>query len=218
MDLYEIANKRYATKAFDADKKIPQELFEQIKSLLRLSPSSVNSQPWHFIIAHSHEAKSRIAKGTQGSFKTNEAKVLNASHVILFCTKTTIDDAYLDEILAQEHSDGRFNNPDLKAVVNNTRHMFVNIHRYEQKDAQHWMEKQTYLNLGTILLGAAALGLDAVPLEGIDAKALNEEFDLIKQGYTATVVVALGYQDKNDFNAALPKSRFSDEKIMTILP
>ena len=99
-----------------------------------------------------------------------------------------------------------FDNPDLKAVVNNTRHMFVNIHRYEQKDAQHWMEKQTYLNLGTILLGAAALGLDAVPLEGIDAKALNEEFEvavLIPDLKVETIRCAINTLEDEAFYAKL---------------
>ncbi|MBF0265981.1 MAG: oxygen-insensitive NAD(P)H nitroreductase, partial [Gammaproteobacteria bacterium] len=187
MDITEITNKRYATKAFDATKKISAENFEQIKSLLRLSPSSVNSQPWHFIIAHSEEAKKRITKGTQGVYNANESKVMNASHVILFCTKTTIDDQYLQAVLEQEDKDKRFGNADFKVAVDKTRHMYANMHRFDNKDAQHWMEKQTYLNLGTILLGAAVLGIDAVPLEGLDAKILNEEFSLIEKGYTATV-------------------------------
>lgn len=32
------------------------------------------------------------------------------------------------------------------------------------------MAKQVYLNVGNFLLGVAAMGLDAVPIEGFDAR------------------------------------------------
>ncbi len=42
--------------------------------------------------------------------------------------------------------------------------------------------KQVYLNVGNFLLGVAAMGLDAVPIEGVDFAILDEEFDLKAQG------------------------------------
>ena len=217
MNLIDVVQNRYSTKAFDGSKTIPDELFDQIKALLRFSPSSVNSQPWHFVIASTPEARKRISKGTQGAFIFNEGKVLDASHVILFCAKTGIDDDYMAHLLDIEEQAGRFAQPEHKQGVSAGRTMFVNIHRYDLKDAQHWMEKQLYLNMGTVLLGAGALGIDAVPIEGLDTKALNEEFGLIEQGYSAVAMVALGYRAEDDFNATLPKARRSEDEIFTLL-
>ncbi len=217
MNLTEIALTRYSTKAFDPARKISAEAFAQIKSLLRFSPSSVNSQPWHFIIAESDAGKQRIAKGTQGPFQANEAKVLNASHVVLFCAKTDIDDDYLDHLLASEEADGRFPAPANKEMTEGVRSSFVNLHRHELNDAPQWMEKQVYLNMGSLLLGVAALGIDAVPLEGIDIEALNEEFNLQEKGYTAVAAVSLGYRSTDDFNARLPKSRLPEDEIFTLV-
>ncbi|KAF5297606.1 hypothetical protein FQR65_LT19702 [Abscondita terminalis] len=62
MDLLTVAKTRYTTKAYDATKKIPQEQFERLVEILRLTPSSINIQPWHFFIADHDEAKQRIAK------------------------------------------------------------------------------------------------------------------------------------------------------------
>lgn len=218
MNLIEIARRRYSTKAFNPNKKISDGDFEQLKTLLRLSPSSVNSQPWHFIIADTKEGKDRIRSGTRKSFSSNDAKIRDASHVILFCAKTGIDEAYLSHILAQEEKDGRFSGPVFKKEdMKKGRAFFTDLHRFDLKDAQHWMEKQVYLNLGTLLFGAAALGIDAVPMEGIDHKALDEEFGLREKGYTALVIVALGYGAQEDFNAELPKSRLSENEIITIL-
>ncbi len=217
MNLIETLNKRYSTKEFDAEKRISNEDFKQIKALLRLSPSSVNSQPWHFIIADTPKGRKRISKGTQGFFNFNEAKVNDASHVIVFCAKTGLDDDYLAHLLDAEDKDGRFTDPSFKTTVHQGRTIFADIHRYDLKDVQHWMEKQVYLNMGTVLLGAGALGIDAVPMEGLDFKALDEEFSLREKGYTAVGAVSLGYGKETDFNAVLPKSRLPENEIFTLL-
>lgn len=220
MDLKEVLNWRYSTKSFDSTKKITSEDFEQIKALLRMSPSSTNIQPWHFVIASTDEGKARIAKGTQGFFHFNEPKVLNASHVVLFCSRTSADEDYMQHLLEVEDKDGRYPNDDIKQGVYAARNIFADIHRYDVKDFQHWMEKQVYLNIGNFLLGVATLGIDALPMEGIDVKALDEEFGLREQGFTAITAVALGYRAASDFNdtTKTPKSRLPEEEIFTLLP
>ena len=110
MDIKKILNWRYSTKSFDPNKKISKENFEQLKALLRFSPSSTNIQPWHFVIADTEKGKNRIAKGAQGFFHFNESKILNASHVILFCARTNADEAYMQHLLQQEDMDKRFPN------------------------------------------------------------------------------------------------------------
>ena len=217
MNLTDIALRRYSTKAFDPQKTITDVDFAQLKALLRFSPSSVNSQPWHFIIANTEAGKARIAKGTQGNFQFNENKVLDASHVVVFCTRSQLSDDYLEHLLAQEEADGRFAEAQHKAGVRAARELFVNLHRYDGKDAQHWMEKQLYLNMGTVLLGAAALGIDAVPMEGVDTAALDAEFGLREKGFNAVAVVSFGYRKADDFNAQLPKSRLPEAEVFTEL-
>ncbi len=217
MNIQEILNWRYTTKSFNPEQKISAENEDNIKALLRMSPSSINSQPWHFILTSTESGKARLAKGTAGFFAFNEAKVLNASHVVLFCAKTDISDDYLMQITEKEDADGRFAKEAFKNQNFGAKQLFTNIHKYDLKDAQHWMEKQVYLNIGNFLLGVAALGIDAVPMEGIDLKALDEEFGLRDKGYTAVVMVGLGYRSKDDFNAALPKSRLKESDIFTII-
>lgn len=216
-NIKEILNWRYTTKAFDTSRKITSENEENIKALLQMSPSSINSQPWHFIIASSSEGKKRLAKGTSGFFSFNESKVLNASHVVLFCAKTEIHDTFLGHVTDKEDKDGRFANEEFKNQNLGAKQLFTNIHKYDLKDAQHWMEKQVYLNIGNFLLGVATLGIDAVPMEGIDVKALDEEFGLREKGFTAIVMVGLGYRASDDFNSKLPKSRLEKEEIFTII-
>ena len=67
------------------------------------------------------------------------------------------------------------------------------------------------------LLGAAALEIDATPIEGFDRAALDEELGLRQRGLTAVVLAALGYRSADDFNADLPKSRLPAEEIFEFL-
>ena len=215
MNLTRFAKARHATKAFDPARKIPAAVIDELKELIRFSPSSVNSQPWHFVLAESDAARARIAKGMEG-FAYNEPKVSRASHVVVLCVRTDMDEAHLAEVLAQEEADGRFANAEAKAGQEKTRAFYVNLHR-ERNDLPAWMEKQAYLALGTLLIGASTLEIDACPMEGFDARVLDEELGLRERGLTALAVVGLGYRSADDFNAKLPKSRLSAASVFTDL-
>ena len=217
-DITHYAENRQSAKAYNPTKKISADNIEKIKELLRFSPSSVNSQPWHFILASSDEAKAKIAKSTERLFPFNKKSILDASHVLVFASKLDIEQDYLLRVLNQEEKDGRFVADPVvfKERMHGGRNMFINLHKQDFKDVQHWMDKQVYLNLGAFLLGVSTLGIDATPMEGIEVSVLDEEFDLREKGYSSLVVVPLGYSDdKNDFNATLPKSRLEYSEILT---
>ncbi|HBL06263.1 MAG TPA: oxygen-insensitive NAD(P)H nitroreductase [Clostridium sp.] len=217
MNLIEIMERRYSTKKFDNTRKISAEDMKQIKELLRLSASSVNTQPWHFIIASSEEGKKQISKSTQGFYAFNDEKVLTASDIVVLCARTSMDEDYLQHILEKEDQDGRFANEEIKNGMHGGRSTFVNFHKNDYNDLQYWMDKQVYLNMGSLLLGSATLGIDAVPMEGFDVKVLNEELGLTEKGFTAVALVPLGYKANDDFNAQLPKSRLSEEEVFTTI-
>lgn len=213
MNLTDISNFRYSTKDFDSTKKISEEDFQQLLNVMRLSPSSVNSQPWEFFIANTKEGKERVAKASQDFFSFNEAKILNASHVIVFTSKDTLDEKFLQKVLEKEDQDGRYEQPEHKDMTHGARTTFANFHKDNWKDESHWLQKQVYLNMGVLLFGAGAMGIDALPMEGVDLEILNQEFGLKEKGLSAIGVVALGYRTDQDFNSSLPKSRLDEKDI-----
>ncbi|ENU27365.1 oxygen-insensitive NAD(P)H nitroreductase [Acinetobacter modestus] len=217
MDTLATAKTRYATKAYDAEKKIPQAQFEKLLEILRFSPSSVNIQPWHFLIAETDEAKQRIASALTGNYIYNAAKVLNSSNTLVFCTRTDISAEYLEQLLQQDDVSGRFKDETAKQGQRDTRQGYVEFYRNELKNLPAWMENQTYLALGQLLFAAGLEGIDATPMEGFDRELINKEFELTEKGLKASVIVSLGYRSENDFNAKLPKSRLSDEVVFTRL-
>jgi nitroreductase/dihydropteridine reductase len=219
MDIARIATTRHTCKAYDPSRKIPVEKLAQLKTLLRYAPSSVNSQPWHFFIADTEAGKARIAKATpEGTpYAANLPKVLNASHVIALCARKDVDDTHIAALFAQEEADGRFPTPESKEMQRKSRLFYVGQHRKTPQTMQAWTEKQVYLALGALLLGAAALCIDATPIEGFDPDRLDDALGLTKKGLTGVVLVALGYRSEADFNAALPKSRFDESHLFSFI-
>ena len=216
-NIADIARSRHSCKAFDPAKTIPPAQFAQLEAVLRFAPSSVNGQPWHFFVASSAAGKQRIAQATPGTYSYNTPKLLDCSHAVAICVRNDMDDAWLDTLLAQEIADGRLHGDEAIAKQRDTRAYYVNLHRNEYRDVPQWLEKQAYIALGMLLQGAAALGIDACPIEGFDAQALDEALGLSAQGLRGAVLVALGYRSDKDFNAALPKSRVAAEQVFTVL-
>ncbi|WP_039057991.1 oxygen-insensitive NAD(P)H-dependent nitroreductase NfsB [Enterobacter sp. Bisph1] len=208
---------RHTVKAFEPGKTLPDEQIETLLNLLQNSPSSVNSQPWHFVVASTPEGRAAMAKGATAEFVYNEAKIVNASHVIALCMRRDLDEQHLQNVLAQEQQDGRFKAEGAQAGQDKGRRSYVDMHRYELRDVPQWMEKQVYLALGGLLLGAAMLGIDATPMEGFDSRELDRALGLREKGFTSVVLVSLGYRAATDFNADLPKSRLPRDEIFTFI-
>ncbi|WP_186237461.1 oxygen-insensitive NAD(P)H nitroreductase [Burkholderia gladioli] len=217
MKLTDAVHARHTVKAFEPGRSLPQEQIDALVDLLHHSPSSVNSQPWHFVIASTAEGRDRVAAAATGPYAYNESKIKQASHVMALCVRVDMDEQHLSAILEQEARDGRFRLADAQAAQDRSRRSYVAMHRFDLKDTAQWMEKQVYLALGGLLLGAAMLGIDATPMEGFDRRALDESLGLRERGLSSVVLVSLGYRGPQDFNASLPKSRLPREQIFTFI-
>src|SRR5690554_1111436 len=80
MSFLKIAKNRYTTKQYDPSKKIDVETIEKLKEIIRLSPSSINSQPWKFTFVSDEKVKSKLANLSYN----NKQKVLDSSHIVVF--------------------------------------------------------------------------------------------------------------------------------------
>lgn len=217
LDISAVVKHRYTAKAYNPEKKVSPELLEKVRELIRFSPSSVNSQPWHVLIAGTEAGKARVAKATEGSFVFNKKAVLGASHVLVFCARNDINEDFLLKILDQEEADGRVpHEGEIRDKVHNGRSWAVNWHRNDLRDFNIWADRQIYLNVGQVALGVAALGIDATIMEGFDLSIVDQEFALAEKGLHSLVIMAIGYHDAEaDHNAARPKSRLPYAEILT---
>lgn len=214
MNIVDISKNRYTTKHYDSSKKISPEHFEQLLTVLRNSPSSVNSQPWHFFIADNDAAKTKVLPAI---LDFNHPRVADSSHTIVFCVKTPLDDAHLQNLLVQEEKDGRLPTADLKEAQDKGRRFFVEQNSQTPATQLCWESKQLYIALGQLLFAAMAIGIDSTAIEGYDAAKMDEILGLKDKGLKSVVVATLGYRDENDGNAHRPKSRLPNEQIFTVL-
>ena len=210
------AKSRYTTKAYDPAQPISDEHMSQLLELLQFSPSSTNAQPWHFIVATTEAGKKRVTSGTEEAYAFNSPKIMDAGAAVVFAARTELSDEYLARVLEVEMADGRFAaDPDtLAGQTDHVRKMFAGLNR-DACQIEEWNANQTYLNLGQFMLGAASMGIDTTPMEGIDREALDAEFGFAEKGLRSLAIVSLGYRAPDDFNADLPKSRLPQEDIIT---
>lgn len=180
MHFLELAQNRYTAKKYDADKKIPETTIQQLKEILRLSPSSINSQPWKFIFIGDQALKQKLAAVSY----FNEEKINQASHLIVF---SGIDN--IEEFEQQIHQ----NLPE--GSVNYYKNM---VKPLGDPQIKSWLKNQVYISLGFFLSAAAHLGLDSTPMEGIQADAYREILGLAH--HQPLFAVAIGYRHPEDKN------------------
>lgn len=214
MNITDISRQRYTAKHYDKTKKIPAEQLAQLFEVIRNSPSSVNSQPWHFFVVDNDEARARIMPAI---VEMNHPRVADSSHTLIFCAKTPLNEQHLQNVLAQEEKDGRFEENEFKEMTDKGRRFFVNKNNVTPHSQLEWECRQLYIVLGQLLFAAAAIGIDSTAIEGFDDQKMDEILGLQQEGLKSVLVVSLGYRAANDSNATRPKSRLPEEQIFTRL-
>ena len=203
---------RYTTKKFDPTKKVSPEELAVIMEAMRLSASSINSQPWRFIIIESDEAKQRMNKTFVHKFEFNQKHVYEASHIIIFAHNPTYTRADYEAVIDKGIADKRTKPEDKESAFG--AFAFAELNTDETGNTAPWTKAQTYLALGNTLHTLARLGIDSTPMEGIDSDMVSKEFGAELDGYVSDVALAIGYRDEaQDYNISPPKSRLATEDV-----
>ncbi|MDH5409437.1 MAG: nitroreductase family protein, partial [Gammaproteobacteria bacterium] len=74
---------RYTCKKYDSTRKVSSDDLDVLFEAMRLSASSINSQPWKFIVIESDEAKQRMHDTFSKAHQYNQPHVKESSHFIL---------------------------------------------------------------------------------------------------------------------------------------
>lgn len=212
MNIEQLLEKRYTVKKFDGQVKLSEEQLSAVKKMLQQAPSSVNIQPWHFTIATTEEGKEAIAKSTV-NYGFNDEKIRDAAALVVMST-VKISEELLANIIKQEEEDGRFPSEEYKQSTDNGRRYFSQMNE-NNGILEMWTRSQVYLNAGHLVMGASALGLDSVIMEGFDPELLSDSLNL--DAKTPVLIVGLGIRAADDYNAALPKSRLDQSLIIDMI-
>ena len=204
---------RHTAKKYDSSRKVSEADLNILFEAIRLSASSINSQPWRFVVIESDEAKGRMSQTFAKKHQFNQPHIFDSSHVILFAHNPNYTREHYAEVVDKSIEDKRVNPENRESAFGSF--MFAELNTNEKGDTSAWTRAQTYLALGNTLHTLARLKIDSTPMEGIDSDLVNEIFAKELNGYQCEVALAIGYHHpEDDFNAKLPKSRLSLNKIL----
>ncbi len=68
--MLDIARRRYTTKHYDPARRLGEAEWSALFEILRLSPSSVNAQPWHWFLIESEEARKNCCRPSTISIRS----------------------------------------------------------------------------------------------------------------------------------------------------
>lgn len=207
---------RYTAKRYDASRRIPQADLDVIYEAMRLSASSINSQPWKFVVIESDAAKQRMHDTFANKFQFNQPHIKSASHIILFAYNPAYTRDDYAKVVDKGIADGRTKPEDREQAFGGF--AFAELNTDENGNTSAWTKSQTYLALGNTMHTLARLGIDSTPMEGVDSELIGEIFKEELNGFICDVGLAIGYHhSEEDYNASLPKSRLATEDVLTVL-
>jgi nitroreductase len=208
--LLEALKWRYATKVFDATKKIPNDVWDALKQALVLTPTSYGLQPYKFLVIESPAKRAELLPHSWG-----QKQVVDASHFIVFTAQMKVTEAHVDKLI--KHTSHIRNLPP--DFLNNYRGMMLGdlVSGPRSKIAHEWATRQAYIALGNLMTCAAILGVDACPMEGFVPAEYDRVLGLNGSDYASVVCCALGYRSANDKYADLAKVRYEPADLLSVV-
>jgi nitroreductase len=202
---------RYATKKFDTTKKIPAQTWKQIEEAIVLSPSSYGLQPWKLLVVETPEIRAKLREASW-----NQPQITDASHLVVFCRRAHLDEAYVDRFVARVSEVRGAPVSALKGYRDMMAGSVNNPPGLPGGSMDTYTRSQTYIALGFALATAAMLGVDACPMEGFNPAKYDEILGLGNENLKASVVATFGYRAADDAMAptSAKKVRHAHEHVV----
>jgi nitroreductase len=200
-------NWRYATKVFDATRKIPADIWKTLEQSLVLTPTSYGLQPYKFLVINNPVRRAELLPHSW-----NQKQVVDASHFVVFTARTEMKESDVDKLIKRT--------TDLRKLpadaLNAYRGMMLGdvVNGPRGKIAHEWATRQTYIALGNLMTCAAVIGVDACPMEGLNPVEYDKVLNLNGSGYATVVACALGYRAAGDKYASLAKVRYETKDLV----
>ncbi|PHS54690.1 MAG: NAD(P)H-dependent oxidoreductase [Lutibacter sp.] len=199
MDILNSLEWRYATKKFDASKKLSKQQIEILKKAFSLTPTSFGLQPLKLIIIQNKELQEKFVK-----YSYFQRQVADASHLLVLCIEndTTVDDvnAYFD---LEKEARGTS-----EEVVSTFRNQLVDMYKTKTlEEKQLSAVYQTYIALGNLMTVCAVEGIDSCPMEGFIPEKIDELLNLKDLDLKSVLMLPVGFRADDDVMNGMQKVR-----------
>ncbi|BAW93629.1 hypothetical protein CHIBA101_1794 [Actinomyces sp. Chiba101] len=164
------AHRRYATKAFDPDRRVSPEDLRAILEAGRLAPSSFGYEPWKFLVVRDEDLRAELAPLAVGAGAVLRG---GAELVIVLFKRGVVHDSphaahIVNDVLGVDFDP----DSELSQMFKGFQEQLLGLSSPE--DVDHWAQRQTYIALANMLSAAAALDIDSVPIEGFAVTAVTD--------------------------------------------
>lgn len=192
-DFNEIVYGRRSIKTYDPSVKISREEMTEILKEASTAPSSINMQPWRFLVIDSEEGKQKLAPLS----RFNKDKVLQASAVIaVFGDMNNFD--YAEEIYGKAVELGYMPQEVKDYQLNAFKPLYSQI---SDKDMRDIILLDAGLVSMQLMLVARSHGYDTNPIGGYEKDQIAEAFGLDKQRYLPVMLLTIGKAASEGFNS-----------------
>ncbi|WP_424988080.1 nitroreductase family protein [Microbulbifer sp. S227A] len=206
---------RKTSKRYDPTRRVTQDKLDVLYEALRLTASSINSQPWKFIVVDSEPAKRRLESTFARKNPHNRKHVADAHQVILMAHNPAYSRDDFAHVVDQDLANGRGTPAERDAAL--SKYSFAETKTDANGKNGVWTMAQVYIALGNALHTLARLGVDGTPMEGIDPELISEVFAQELDGYVCEVALVVGYHHPEDRNSMLPKSRLPLDRVLRVI-
>lgn len=197
---------RYATKKFDANKKLPKNKLSVLKEAFNLTATSYGLQPLKMVIISEEKMKQDLVAMTM-----NQNQVKDCSHVLVLCIEEEMTSEYIKTYFNSVEKT-RATPRDILAPFESF--LTTTFSEKPQEEIANWMAKQAYLALGNLLTICAVEEIDACPIEGFEPPKYDAYLGLEKLGLKSVLVLATGYRAEDDQFSSMKKVRRGVDKVV----
>ncbi|EMF0091353.1 nitroreductase family protein [Enterococcus hirae] len=194
---------RKSVRVYDETVKISHEEMLEMIQETTTAPSSVNMQPWRFVVVESEEAKAKLKPLIRFNTRQNDT---SSAMVMIFGDMNCYE--YGEEIYDQAVAEGKMpaevRDQQLAAILP----YYRNFTREQMNDV---VKIDASLAAMQFMLVARSHGYETNPIGGFEADQLAEAFDLDKERYVPVMILSVGKAVEEGYESV----RLAPEKITT---
>lgn len=183
-DFNDVVFNRHSVKVFDKNVKIgQQEMLELIQEATK-APSSVNMQPWRFVVVESEEGKERLRPLIRFNTRQNDT---SAAMILIFGDMKCYEKG--EEIYDANVKAGFMPEDVKKELMSFFMPAYENAPKAKMNDL---VKIDSSLAAMQLMLVARAHGYDTNPIGGFEEDQLAEAFGLDPERYVPVIIIAIG--------------------------
>ena len=205
MSLIKALEWRYAAKRMNGQ-KVPQEKINNILEATRLSASSMGLQPYNILVVEDPTLREKIKQ-----VANNQPQITESSLLLIFAAWDNVTPAHIEEFI---NNTAEVRGVSLESLAGFKNALLGMAQKNTPEQNFQWAARQAYIAFGTAIAAAATEQVDATPMEGFNAPALDELLNLKEKGLRSVTLLPLGYRDAtNDWLATQKKVRREKDKL-----